>query len=100
MPCEGDRYRRLVAASGLRYPHQRFAHADDRALLEPAHFFTFLETSIAGDDIWAAILEVERDIEEMQANAGDKDRRYRHQGYGVIADAELCLYEDALVLAK
>ena len=44
-----------------------------------------LNGRVAGDRRGAAIVHVQHDIEEVQADAGDQDRRHRHQRDEVAA---------------
>ena len=50
---------------------------DGRSVLKPTHFLALAERRIAGDDIRPAMLEMQQDIEEVQADAGDEHRRDR-----------------------
>ena len=38
------------------------------------------ERGVAGDDVRAAIAQVQQHVEKLEADAGDQDRRHRHQG--------------------
>jgi uncharacterized protein YoxC len=49
-------------------------------VLKPAHFLALAIHCVAVDDIGAAVLEMQQDVEKMQADARHQDRRNRHQG--------------------
>src|SRR5258708_14808166 len=55
---------------------------------------------ITGEDVRTALLEAEQDIEEMQANTGDENRRNRHQGHDMTGGAERRFQNGAFVFAE
>ena len=73
---------------------------DGRAVLEPAHLLALGETRAAGDDVGAAIAEVQQHVEEMQADAGDQDGGDRHQHDALAAGGQRGFDQRALVLAE
>src|SRR6516165_463774 len=52
---------------------------DGRSVLEPTYFLAFPERRVAGDDIGPAVLAAEHNVDEVQADAGDKHSRNRDQ---------------------
>src|SRR6202043_1717819 len=72
---------------------------DGRSVLEPAHFLALSKIGAARKGDGPAVLEIESDIEEMQADAGNKHRRDGNHGYDVAAAAQPRPQPRAFVLA-
>ena len=104
----------------MRQSHQRFPHADSfavddsgaqreppggkdddrRPVLEPAHLFALGEMRLARNHIGAAIADVQQDIDEMQADAGDQDGGDRDQQDALATRREGGFDQRPLVLAE
>ena len=81
-----------------RSPHQRFSHADQRAVphivtkgkavrreyddgrsvLKPSEFLALADGDVAGERSWSAVAGAENQVEKMQADARHQDRGDRH----------------------
>ena len=48
-------------------------------MLEPAHLLALAERRVAGNDVGAAIAQVQQRVEEVQPDAGHQHRGHRHQ---------------------
>ena len=73
---------------------------DRRAVLEPTQLLAFAVARIAGDDVGAAMAQVEQHVETTQAYAGDKDGGDRDQGHRMAAGREPGAHDGAFVLAE
>ena len=68
-------------------------------MLEPAHLLAFAERRIARERLRPGVIEIAEAVEELQLDAGDQDRRDRHQR-DHLAPGKTHVQHRALVLAE
>jgi len=69
-------------------------------VLEPAHLLALGQRRVAGDLVGALIAQVQPHVDEAQPQAGDEDRRDRHQQHRVAGGAQARADQRALVAAE
>ena len=72
-------------------------HHDRRPVVKVAHLVAFPERRVAGDAIGASISEIQSHVQEVEADAGDKNCRHRHHRQRLRAVVEARLDDDPLV---
>src|ERR1019366_6849286 len=58
----------------------RRQHDNRRSVLEPPELLAFADIDIAREDSWSSRSGIEHDIQKMQPDTGDQNRRDRYQG--------------------
>src|SRR5262252_672060 len=63
-------------------------HDDRRTMFEPTHLVALAQSGMARNEVRAAVLEVQKRIEESQPDAGHENRRDRNESYDVAGPVQ------------